>query len=120
MNIIFRVGAEDNDKCKMQILYPNESASQNEQILHVNVLLSSGQRIGFASRPKIPRTPDSDAGSAGRSRLPTLAPQFSNSEPQQSNSRPGSAGGSGGRPSQQSEYHLNRSTKTLKQVSCVL
>uniref|UniRef100_A0A8C2C367 LisH domain-containing protein ARMC9 n=1 Tax=Cyprinus carpio TaxID=7962 RepID=A0A8C2C367_CYPCA len=63
-----------------------------------------GQNVGFASRPKIPRTPDSDAGSAGRSRLPPLAPQFSNSEPQQSSSRPGSSGGSGGRPSQQSEY----------------
>ncbi|XP_058617321.1 lisH domain-containing protein ARMC9 isoform X2 [Onychostoma macrolepis] len=62
----------------------------------------SGQNVGFASRPKIPRTPDSDAGSAGRSRLPPLAPQFSNSEPQQSSSRPGSSGGSGGRPSQQS------------------
>ncbi|KAA0712488.1 LisH domain-containing protein ARMC9 [Triplophysa tibetana] len=62
----------------------------------------SGQRIGFTCQPKIPRTPDSDAGSGGRSRLPMLAPQFSNSEPQQSNSRPGSAGGSGGRPNQQS------------------
>ncbi|XP_073691939.1 lisH domain-containing protein ARMC9 isoform X4 [Garra rufa] len=62
----------------------------------------SGQNVGFASRAKIPRTPDSDAGSVGRSRLPPLAPQFSNSEPQQSGSRPGSAGGSGGRPSQQS------------------
>ncbi|XP_056615194.1 lisH domain-containing protein ARMC9 isoform X2 [Triplophysa dalaica] len=60
------------------------------------------QRIGFTCQPKIPRTPDSDAGSGGRSRLPTLAPQFSNSEPQQSNSRPGSAGGSGGRLNQQS------------------
>uniref|UniRef100_A0A9J8BIP9 LisH domain-containing protein ARMC9 n=1 Tax=Cyprinus carpio carpio TaxID=630221 RepID=A0A9J8BIP9_CYPCA len=66
----------------------------------------SGQNVGFASRPKIPRTPDSDAGSAGRSRLPPLAPQFSNSEPQQSSSRPGSSGGSGGRPSQQSsQWH---------------
>ncbi|XP_048025432.1 lisH domain-containing protein ARMC9 isoform X1 [Megalobrama amblycephala] len=62
----------------------------------------SGHTVGFASRPKIPRTPDSDAGSAGRSRLPPLAPQFSNSEPQQSGSRPGSVGGSSGRPSQQS------------------
>ncbi|XP_067254604.1 lisH domain-containing protein ARMC9 isoform X3 [Chanodichthys erythropterus] len=62
----------------------------------------SGHTVGFASRPKIPRTPDSDAGSVGRSRLPPLAPQFSNSEPQQSGSRPGSAGGSSGRPSQQS------------------
>ncbi|XP_077058664.1 lisH domain-containing protein ARMC9 isoform X1 [Siphateles boraxobius] len=63
----------------------------------------SGQTVDFACRPKIPRTPDSDAGSSGRSRL---APQFSNSEPQQSASRPGSTGGSGGRPSHSSQ--LNR------------
>nr|XP_055073548.1 lisH domain-containing protein ARMC9 isoform X2 [Misgurnus anguillicaudatus] len=62
----------------------------------------SGQNMGFTTRPKIPRTPDSDAGSVSRSRLPSLAPQFSNREPQQSTSRPGSGGGSGGRPSQQS------------------
>lgn len=68
----------------------------------------SGQTIGFASRPKISCSPDSDAGSAGRSRLPPLAPQFSNREPQQSNSRPGSAGGSGGRPSQQTGSQSNR------------
>ncbi|XP_051980482.1 lisH domain-containing protein ARMC9 isoform X2 [Xyrauchen texanus] len=64
--------------------------------------LYSGQTMGFTSRSKIPRTPDSDAGSTGRSRLPLLTPQFSNSEPQQSISRPGSGGGSSGRPSQQS------------------
>uniref|UniRef100_A0A8C1MQJ2 LisH domain-containing protein ARMC9 n=1 Tax=Cyprinus carpio TaxID=7962 RepID=A0A8C1MQJ2_CYPCA len=64
--------------------------------------LYSGQNVGFANRPKIPRTPDSDAGRTGRPRLPPLAPQFSNSEPQQSSSRPGSSAGSGGRPSQQS------------------
>uniref|UniRef100_A0A8C2AMI5 LisH domain-containing protein ARMC9 n=1 Tax=Cyprinus carpio TaxID=7962 RepID=A0A8C2AMI5_CYPCA len=66
--------------------------------------LYSGQNVGFANRPKIPRTPDSDAGRTGRPRLPPLAPQFSNSEPKQSSSRPGSSAGSGGRPSQQSEY----------------
>ncbi|XP_016315858.1 lisH domain-containing protein ARMC9-like [Sinocyclocheilus anshuiensis] len=64
----------------------------------------SGQNVGFASQPKIPRTPDSDAGSTGRPRLPLLAPQFSNSEPQQSSSRPGSSGGSGGWPSQQGSH----------------
>ncbi|KAK7137337.1 hypothetical protein R3I93_017426 [Phoxinus phoxinus] len=64
----------------------------------------SGQTVGFACRPKIPRTPDSDAGSTGRSRL---APQFSNREPQQSASRPGSTGSSGGRPSQPSSQ-MNR------------
>ncbi|XP_037401388.1 lisH domain-containing protein ARMC9 isoform X1 [Pygocentrus nattereri] len=43
---------------------------------------------GLASRPKIPRSPGSDAG---RPRLPPLGPKFSHSEPQQS-SRPNSAG----------------------------
>ncbi|XP_012683830.2 lisH domain-containing protein ARMC9 isoform X2 [Clupea harengus] len=43
----------------------------------------------FASRPKIPRTPDTDVGLKLRS--PLMAPQFSQSEPQQS-SRPSSSG----------------------------
>ncbi|XP_051550406.1 lisH domain-containing protein ARMC9 isoform X2 [Myxocyprinus asiaticus] len=62
----------------------------------------SGQIMSFACQPKIPCSPDSDAGNTGRSRLPPLAPQFSNSEPQQSVSRPSSGGVSSGRPSQQS------------------
>lgn len=51
----------------------------------------------FASQPKIPRTPDTAANqnSAHRSRSSALAPQFSQSEPQQS-SRPGSANSTGG------------------------
>uniref|UniRef100_A0A3Q1AGW0 LisH domain-containing protein ARMC9 n=1 Tax=Amphiprion ocellaris TaxID=80972 RepID=A0A3Q1AGW0_AMPOC len=50
-----------------------------------------------ASQPKIPRTPDTPANqnSAHRSRGSALAPQFSQSEPQQ-NSRPGSANSTGG------------------------
>ncbi|XP_019904723.2 lisH domain-containing protein ARMC9 isoform X2 [Esox lucius] len=54
---------------------------------------------GFSSCPRVSRTPGSDdAGGAplrGRG-LPPLAPQFSHSEPQQSSSRPGSAGSVGG------------------------
>ncbi|KAI4881343.1 hypothetical protein NFI96_015031, partial [Prochilodus magdalenae] len=50
-------------------------------------LPSSDLIPGFASRPKIPRSPGSDAG---RPRLPPLGPKFSHSEPQQS-SRPNSA-----------------------------
>ncbi|XP_035509312.1 lisH domain-containing protein ARMC9 isoform X2 [Morone saxatilis] len=59
---------------------------------------ASGDYIpAFASQPKIPRTPDTAASqnSAHRGRGPTLAPQFSQSEPQQS-SRPGSASSAGG------------------------
>uniref|UniRef100_A0A8C4DQX2 LisH domain-containing protein ARMC9 n=1 Tax=Dicentrarchus labrax TaxID=13489 RepID=A0A8C4DQX2_DICLA len=58
-----------------------------------NTMDSLGDYIpAFASQPKIPRTPDTAASqnSAHRGRGPTLAPQFSHSEPQQS-SRPGSA-----------------------------
>ncbi|XP_049910848.1 lisH domain-containing protein ARMC9 isoform X2 [Epinephelus moara] len=60
---------------------------------------ASGEYIpAFASQPKIPRTPDTAASqnsSAHRARGPALAPQFSQSEPQQS-SRPGSACSTGG------------------------
>ncbi|XP_076583075.1 lisH domain-containing protein ARMC9 isoform X2 [Chaetodon auriga] len=59
---------------------------------------ASGDYIpAFASLPKIPRTPDTAAGqsNAHQGRGLTLAPQFSQSEPQQS-SRPGSASSTGG------------------------
>lgn len=51
----------------------------------------------FASRPKIPHTPDGTDRQNGshRDRGLILAPQFSQSEPQQS-SRPGSASSTGG------------------------
>ncbi|XP_035764149.1 lisH domain-containing protein ARMC9 isoform X2 [Neolamprologus brichardi] len=51
----------------------------------------------IASKPKIPRTPDTatNQNSAHRGRGLALAPQFSQSEPQQS-SRPGSASSTGG------------------------
>ncbi|XP_029987346.1 lisH domain-containing protein ARMC9 isoform X2 [Sphaeramia orbicularis] len=52
----------------------------------------------FASQPKIPRTPDTTASQGSANRDRRLAPQFSQSEPQQ-RSRPGSANstGEGGR-----------------------
>ncbi|XP_047444171.1 lisH domain-containing protein ARMC9 isoform X2 [Mugil cephalus] len=59
---------------------------------------ASGDYIpAFVSRSEIPRTPDPAVAqnSAHRGRGPPLAPQFSQSEPQQS-SRPGSAGSTGG------------------------
>ncbi|KAI3368687.1 hypothetical protein L3Q82_025680, partial [Scortum barcoo] len=59
---------------------------------------ASGEYIpAFASQPKIPRTPDTAASqnSAHRGRGLNLAPQFSQSEPQQS-SQPGSASSAGG------------------------
>ncbi|XP_040897066.1 lisH domain-containing protein ARMC9 isoform X3 [Toxotes jaculatrix] len=63
---------------------------------------ASGDYIpAFASQPKIPRTPDTatSQNNAHRGRGLALAPQFSQSEPQQS-SRPGSASSTGGGGSQ--------------------
>ncbi|XP_059507095.1 lisH domain-containing protein ARMC9 isoform X4 [Stegostoma tigrinum] len=48
--------------------------------------------LAFDSKPKIPRTPDVSA-SPQKIKTPTIAPQFSQSSPQQT-SRPGSAGSS--------------------------
>ncbi|KAF7659337.1 hypothetical protein LDENG_00299370 [Lucifuga dentata] len=59
---------------------------------------ASSERVpAFASRPKIPRTPDTPTSqtSANMGRGLTLAPQFSQGEPQQS-SRPCSASSTGG------------------------
>ncbi|XP_026879233.2 lisH domain-containing protein ARMC9 isoform X1 [Electrophorus electricus] len=46
---------------------------------------------GFVGQPKVQRMPSGHASSEGRLKAPLLGPQFSNSEPQQSSSRPGSA-----------------------------
>ncbi|KAJ8277188.1 hypothetical protein GJAV_G00072370 [Gymnothorax javanicus] len=61
--------------------------------------------MGFANRPKIPRTPDG-GGLSPRSggRLPTPTPLFSQSGPQQT-SRPNSAGSLGGTGRQSSQSH---------------
>uniref|UniRef100_A0A8B9L0F9 LisH domain-containing protein ARMC9 n=1 Tax=Astyanax mexicanus TaxID=7994 RepID=A0A8B9L0F9_ASTMX len=59
---------------------------------------------GLATRPKIPRSPDSDAG---RPRLPLLGPKFSQCEPQQS-SRPNSATHS----AHSKYYHIHTLTHT--------
>ncbi|XP_031715447.1 lisH domain-containing protein ARMC9 isoform X2 [Anarrhichthys ocellatus] len=62
------------------------------------------------SHPKIPRTPDAaDSQSVGdhRARGPALAPQFCNSEPQQS-SQPGSASSTGGRGKQSGSSQSKR------------
>ncbi|KAM9002433.1 lisH domain-containing protein ARMC9 isoform 1-T3 [Sarcophilus harrisii] len=48
----------------------------------------------FASKPRIPRTPDLHGLSPRKTKAPAIAPQFSHSGPQQA-SRPGSAGSSG-------------------------
>ncbi|XP_008118224.1 lisH domain-containing protein ARMC9 isoform X1 [Anolis carolinensis] len=48
---------------------------------------------GFASKSKFPCSPDSQNIKPGRGKIPTIAPQFSQSGPQQT-SRPGSSGSS--------------------------
>ncbi|XP_030228129.1 lisH domain-containing protein ARMC9 isoform X1 [Gadus morhua] len=61
---------------------------------------SSHHPTGFNSRPKIPRTPDSEGGASPRSsQQGRLAPQFSHSGPQPS-SRPGSGSDRGAPHSQ--------------------
>ncbi|XP_068262300.1 lisH domain-containing protein ARMC9 isoform X1 [Nyctibius grandis] len=47
----------------------------------------------FTSKPKIPRTPEVQSASPGKEKVPTIAPQFSQSGPQQT-SRPSSSGSS--------------------------
>ncbi|NWU19601.1 ARMC9 protein, partial [Dyaphorophyia castanea] len=49
--------------------------------------------LAFTSKPKIPRTPDGQSTSPRKGKVPAIAPQFSQSEPQQT-SRPGSSGSS--------------------------
>ncbi|XP_030583081.1 lisH domain-containing protein ARMC9 isoform X2 [Archocentrus centrarchus] len=73
---------------------PKQGCSQEESNGHT----TRGDYIhAFASQPKIPRTPDTAANqtSAHQGRGLALAPQFSQSEPQQS-SQPGSASSTGG------------------------
>lgn len=47
----------------------------------------------FTSKPKIPRTPETHSASPRKGKIPTIAPQFSQSGPQQM-SRPSSSGSS--------------------------
>ncbi|XP_054838948.1 lisH domain-containing protein ARMC9 [Eublepharis macularius] len=59
----------------------------------VNGLPNSDFVSGFTSRPKLPCSPDFQNTRPGRGKIPTIAPQFSQSGPQQT-SRPGSSGSS--------------------------
>lgn len=70
-------------------------------------VISSDFISAFESQPKIPRTPDTAANqnSAQRGQGLTLAPQFSQSEPQQS-SRPGSASSTAGGGRQSGSKHM--------------
>lgn len=83
-------------------------------VLFLYFLVISGDYVpAFASKPKIPRTPDAAANNNIGQGL-TLAPQFSQSEPQQS-SRPGSASSTagGGRQSGSKQMVTGRSSAKL-------
>ncbi|XP_041647519.1 lisH domain-containing protein ARMC9 isoform X1 [Cheilinus undulatus] len=78
-------------------LYEGAARKERSQADHNGHSDSDGYCPAFESQPKIPRTPDTPTSrnSASQARGLTLAPQFSQSEPQQS-SRPSSAGSTGG------------------------
>lgn len=70
--------------------------------LHALLTLSlsscSDFALAFTSKPKIPRTPDGQSSSPRKGKVPTIAPQFSQSGPQQS-SHPSSSGSTRSRQS---------------------
>ncbi|TKS74409.1 LisH domain-containing protein ARMC9 [Collichthys lucidus] len=87
--------------------YEGRARKEGSQEEH-NGHSASGDYIpAFASLPKIPRTPDPAASqnSAHRGRGLALAPQFSQSEPQQS-SRPGTASSAAGGGRQSGSKHV--------------
>ncbi|XP_063023176.1 lisH domain-containing protein ARMC9 isoform X2 [Melospiza melodia melodia] len=57
--------------------------------------------LAFTSKPKIPRTPDGQSSSPRKGKVPAIAPQFSQSGPQQA-SHPSSPGSARSRQSSQS------------------
>ncbi|NXE39617.1 ARMC9 protein, partial [Ptilorrhoa leucosticta] len=62
--------------------------------LIADVFLDWGKfALAFTSKPKIPRTPDGQSTSPRKGKVPAIAPQFSQSGPQQA-SHPGSSGSS--------------------------
>lgn len=66
-------------------------------LLHILLTLSissySEFPSAFTSKPKIPRTPEVQSASPRKGKIPAIAPQFSQSGPQQT-SRPSSSGSS--------------------------
>ncbi|NXR19826.1 ARMC9 protein, partial [Cinclus mexicanus] len=62
-------------------------------LLTLSLSSSSEFALAFTSKPKIPRTPDGQSTSPRKGEVPAIAPQFSQSEPQQT-SHPSSSGSS--------------------------
>ncbi|NXQ76569.1 ARMC9 protein, partial [Quiscalus mexicanus] len=67
-------------------------------LLTLSLSSSSDFALAFTSKPKIPRTPDGQSSSPRKGKVPTIAPQFSQSGPQQS-SHPSSSGSTRSRQS---------------------
>ncbi|KAF2976170.1 hypothetical protein EK904_010201 [Melospiza melodia maxima] len=60
-------------------------------LLTLSLSSSSDFALAFTSKPKIPRTPDGQSSSPRKGKVPAIAPQFSQSGPQQA-SHPSSSG----------------------------
>ncbi|NXP66601.1 ARMC9 protein, partial [Chloropsis cyanopogon] len=67
-------------------------------LLTLSLSSSSEFAVAFTSKPKIPRTPDGQSISPRKGKVPTIAPQFSQSEPQQTR-HPSSSGSTRSRQS---------------------
>ncbi|NXH03163.1 ARMC9 protein, partial [Loxia leucoptera] len=67
-------------------------------LLTLSLSSSSDFALAFTSKPKIPRTPDGQSSSPRKGKVPGIAPQFSQSGPQQS-SHPSSSGSTRSRQS---------------------
>ncbi|NXQ17666.1 ARMC9 protein, partial [Peucedramus taeniatus] len=67
-------------------------------LLTLSLSSSSEFALAFTSKPKIPRTPDGQSTSPRKGKVPAIAPQFSQSGPQQS-SHPSSSGSTRSRQS---------------------
>ncbi|CAJ1060779.1 lisH domain-containing protein ARMC9 isoform X3 [Xyrichtys novacula] len=87
----------------LDVSYEGRARKERSQEKHNGHSSSADYSHAFTSQPKIPRTPDTAASqnSTNRARGLTLAPQFSQSEPQQS-SRPNSANSTEGGERRQS------------------
>lgn len=86
-----------SQESELDACYDGQARKVHSQEAHNGHSASGDFSPAFVSQPKIPRTPDTAASStsATKARGPTLAPQFSKGEPQQS-SRPGTASSTGG------------------------
>ncbi|NWH35349.1 ARMC9 protein, partial [Chloropsis hardwickii] len=72
-------------------------------LLTLSLSSSSEFAVAFTSKPKIPRTPDGQSTSPRKGKVPNIAPQFSQSEPQQTRH----SSSSGSTRSRQSKWKMS-------------